>query len=195
MPSPRLTAGSANRRLPRAAVNHPPPPTPGRGSVSLAAALAARRAAARSRHCPRMNPAELPAPAECAQGESRGSAGAAACDAPSAGIVETGWGAGAGGGGEPLGGRAGKVSVGQGRYGGGTVINRAPGGWGGAGPRVARLRGGGCGGLGRGEGSPPPGPLPRGGRRWGEIPSALGGRGSLPIAGMLIGANGIAPRP
>ncbi|CAN0184471.1 unnamed protein product, partial [Bubo scandiacus] len=46
-------------------------------------------------------------PAECAQGESRGSAGAAACDTPSAGLAETGRGAGAGGG-EPLGGRAGK---------------------------------------------------------------------------------------
>ncbi|KAL9848959.1 uncharacterized protein GJ701_005185 isoform 1-T1 [Geothlypis trichas] len=44
-----------------------------------------------------MNPAGLPAPAECAQGESRGCAGAAACDTPAAGMAETGRGAGAGG--------------------------------------------------------------------------------------------------
>lgn len=74
-----------------------------------------------------MNPAGLPAPAECAQGESRCSAGSAACDTPSAGDGGDRAGGGSGRGGEPLGGRAGKVSVGQGRCGGGMVTKRARG--------------------------------------------------------------------
>lgn len=194
MPAPRLTGGSAHRRLPRARRESPP----GRGSVSPAAALAARRAAARSRRCPRMNPAGLPAPAECAQGESRGSAGAAACDNPfGGGDGGDGAGGGSGGGRAPRQpGRKGKCGTGKVRRGHGH--KKAGEGGGGRGRRCppGQLVPEGAAAAARGAGrGRRPGEAGRGAGRGGEMLSApgRGGGGRFPQAGVLIGAKGKHP--
>lgn len=171
MPAPRLTGGSANRRLPRAAVSHPRPrqrqPRRGVGSQTSrgeepplssdepSGAASASRVRARRE------------PLLCRLGSVRHPFGG-------------GWRR-QGGGREREGGRAprrpgrkGKRGTGKVRRGHGHKKGKRGVGEGGAAPRAARPRGGGCGGPGRGEGLVGPGPPLRGGRKGGREPLRAG---------------------
>lgn len=170
VPASHSALWSANQRQPRAAVSHPrprqhqslprrwQPDEPRRGAATV---LGWTR-----RGCQRQSSA--------LRGESRVPAGAAACGTPSAGLAATGRGAGAGGG-EPLGGRAGKVSVDGVRKGEGR---RSARGHGATGKGPPGSEGGTTAASGCGEG------WARIGRWAGETPSAHWG--SLPTAGMLV---------